>query len=140
MKRTITDLKRLDNDSLFDLIRTVLGYRLINLPPSYIACDCRVAESAVKRILQRTGKVQTDSRGRPRWNGAYSITAAKHLWLALPPYIPLSVEKASYGPIQNMTAWGMITRDTPVAWSKDPPFHRDQGAQFETPAPYSWAD
>ena len=30
MRMTITDLKRLDSDSLFDLIRTVLGYRLIN--------------------------------------------------------------------------------------------------------------
>lgn len=135
---TITDLKGLDNDSLFDLIRTVVSYRLIGLTPSSVAYNSEVSEQAVKRILQRTGKIQTDSCGRPRWKGSYSITTAKHLWLALPPYIPLWIEKA--GPIQNMTAWGMITRNTPVGWSKDPPFHRHQGAQFETPPLDSWAD
>ena len=124
----------------FDMIRTVLGFRLIGLPPSYVAYATRIKQAAVKRILLAHGDVPFRGRGR-HWRGPFSITPEKRRWLSLPPYIPLSVDGSS-SRVENGVAWMALTKDTPVIrmpdgsrklYGGDEPFHRSQG--FNKPPP-----
>jgi len=140
MKMTITELKNLDNNALFDLIRTVISYRLIGLPVSYIASACEITEQAVKRILLDNGDVPLRGR-RHHWTGTFSVSEKTYKSLALPAYIPIHVDGVTLR-MTNQTAWMAITRDAVVIRMADgarqlygghEPFHRDQGAEYTTP-------
>ena len=128
----------------FEMIRIVIGYRLIARKVSHIAQVQRISEAAVKRILLEHGEVPRRGRGY-YWSGPYSISEAKHKWLAFPDYIPLHIAGVSFQ-ITNQPAWMGITRDDIYirradgslrSWGdgKSQPFHKADGAQYETPLP-----
>ena len=132
----------------YELIRIVIGYRLIARKVSYIAQVQRISEAAVKRILLEHGEVPHRGRGY-WWSGPYTISEAKHKWLAFPDYIPLHIAEVSFQ-ITNHPAWMGITRDIYIrsangslrSWGdgKSQPFNKADGAQYETPHRDSWAN
>ena len=136
-------------DEEYELIRIVVAYRLIARKVSYIAQVQRISEAAVKRILLEHGEVPRRGR-RYWWSGPYTISEAKHKWLAFPDYIPLHIDGVSFQ-ITNGPAWMGITRDDIYvrcadgslrSWGdgKSQPFHKADGAQYETPQRDSWAN
>ena len=96
-------------DEKYELIRIVVAYRLIARKVKYIAQVQRISEAAVKRILGGHGEVPHRGR-RYWWSGQYTISEAKHKWLAFPDYIPLHVDGVSFQ-ITNGPAWMGIPRD-----------------------------
>ena len=137
-------------DAELDLIRTVVAYRLIGLPVSYIAPNTRITQAAVKRILLRYGDVPPRGPRARHWKGAYEITLERHKWFAFPDYIPLHIDGVSFQ-ITNHSAWKAMTRDDIYirgedgslrSWGdgKSQPFHKADGAQYETPQRHSWAN
>ena len=136
-------------DDEYELIRIVVAYRLIARPVRYIAHIERTSQAAVKRILLEHGEVPVRGRGR-WWVGPFAISEAKHKWLAFPDYIPLHIDGVSRQ-ITNHTAWRAITRDDIYLRYPDGslrsygdrisgPFHKADGAQYDTPPLSSWAD
>ena len=130
-------------DEEYELIRIVVAYRLIARKVSYIAHVQRISEAAVKRILLEHGEVPRRGRGY-WWSGPFTISEAKHKWLAFPDYIPLHIDGVSFQ-ITNQPAWMGITRDAIYirrsdgslrCWGdgKSQPFHKADGAQYETPS------
>ena len=95
-------------DEEYEMIRIVIGYRLIARKVSYIAQVQRISEAAVKRILLEHGEVPRRGR-RYWWSGPYTISEAKHKWLAFPDYIPLHIAEVSFQ-ITNQPAWMGVTR------------------------------
>ena len=96
-------------DEEYELIRIVVGYRLIARKVKYIAQVQRISEAAVNQILLEHGEVPHRGRGY-WWSGPYTISEAKHKWLAFPDYIPLHIDGVSFQ-ITNHAAWKAITRD-----------------------------
>ena len=82
-------------DEEYELIRIVVAYRLIARKVSYIAQVQRISEAAVKRILLEHGEVPRRGR-RYWWSGPFTISEAKHRWLAFPDYIPLHIAGVSF--------------------------------------------
>ena len=97
------------NSDEYELIRIVVAYRRIARKVKYIAHVQRISEAAVKRILLEHGDVPRRGRGY-WWSGPYTISEAKHRWLAFPDYIPLHIDGVSFQ-ITNGPAWMGITRD-----------------------------
>ena len=102
----------------------------------------------MKRILLQHGNVPWVYRYW--WSGPYTISEAKHKWLAFPDYIPLLIDGVSFQ-ITNGPAWMGITRDDIYvrcadgslrSWGdgKSQPFHKADGAQYENPQRDSWAN
>ena len=125
-------------DEEYELIRIVVAYRLIARKVRYIAQVQRISEAAVKRILLEHGEVPRRGR-RCWWSGPYTISEAKHKWLAFPDYIPLHIDGVAFQ-ITNGPAWMGITRDDIYirradgslrSWGdgKSQFFHKADGAQ-----------
>jgi hypothetical protein len=130
-------------DEEYELIRIVVAYRLVACKVSYIAQVQRISEAAVKRILLEHGEVPRRGRGY-WWSGPFTISEAKHKWLAFPDYIPAHINGVS-SQITNGPGWMGITRDDIYirrpdgslrSWGdgKSQPFHKADGAQYETPS------
>lgn len=130
-------------DEEYELIRIVVAYRLVACKVSYIAQVQRISEAAVKRILLEHGEVPRRGRGY-WWSGPFTISEAKHKWLAFPDYIPPHIDGVS-SQITNGPGWMGITRDDIYirrpdgslrSWGdgKSQPFHKADGAQYETPS------
>ena len=91
-------------DEEYELIRIVVAYRLIARKVSYIAQVQRISEAAVKRILLEHGEVPRRGR-RYWWSGPYTISEAKHKWLAFPDYIPLHIDGVSFQITNHPRGW-----------------------------------
>lgn len=98
-------------DAQWQTVRTVLAFRLINLPPSYIAGQLGISTKAVQRILLDHGNVER--RGNRRmWRRSFSVTDDVRAEFKLPDYIHSHSDGACYH-ITNRTAWSVLTKDAP---------------------------